>query len=60
MLLAERWPDRDPSTLSIAARTVVPLVQVPPRGLWGGRGQPTVTSLEALARPPGGDRAFDR
>ena len=30
----------------------MPLVQVPPRGLWGGRGQPTVTSLEAwLGRP---------
>jgi hypothetical protein len=45
--LAERWPDHDPQVLAIAARSGVPLVQVPPRGLWGGRGQPTVTSLEA-------------
>jgi Winged helix DNA-binding domain len=59
-MLAERWPDRDPSTLSIAARTVVPLVQVPPRGLWGGRGQPTVTSLEGwLDRPAATDPSID-
>jgi hypothetical protein len=45
--LGERWPDHDPGVLQIAARTAVPLVQVPPRGLWGGRGQPTVTTLEA-------------
>src|SRR6185295_1911658 len=34
--LGERWPDHDGQVLSIAARTAVPLVQVPPRGLWGG------------------------
>ena len=50
--LLERWPSHDAQVLAIAARTAVPLVQVPPRGLWGGRGQPTVTSLEAwLGRP---------
>jgi Winged helix DNA-binding domain len=51
-LLAERWPERDASTLSIAARTVVPLVQVPPRGLWGGRGRPTVTDIETWLGHP--------
>ena len=51
-LLAERWPGRDPSVLSIAARTLVPLVQIPPRGLWGGSGQPTLANLETwLGRP---------
>jgi hypothetical protein len=50
--LGERWPGHDSQVLQIAARTAVPLVQIPPRGLWGGRGQPTVTSLEVwLGRP---------
>jgi len=33
-LLAERWPGRDPAALGYAARTYLPLVQVPPRGVW--------------------------
>ena len=36
--LAERWPGRDTLRLGIAARQVIPLVQVPPRGLWGRSG----------------------
>jgi hypothetical protein len=45
-LLAARWPGRERGALANAARTHVPLVQVPPRGLWGGRGAPTLASLE--------------
>ena len=45
--LRERWPDRDPTALVWAVRDLLPLVQVPPRGLWGVGGLTTLTSAEA-------------
>lgn len=36
--LAEEFPERDPAALAQAIRAWVPLVQVPPRGLWGQSG----------------------
>jgi hypothetical protein len=45
-LLAPRWPDVDPELLGHAAVHLTPLVQIPPRGLWEGRGQATWSPTE--------------
>lgn len=45
--LAERWPDADPSALGNMVRNLVPLVQVPPRGVWGEGGPAAHTTAEA-------------
>ncbi len=59
--LAERWPDRAPLPLAQTARALLPLVQVPPRGLWGRGGQARhVTAESWLGRPVGPDAAPDR
>ena len=40
-LLADRWPDTEPTLLGHAVVHHLPLVQVPPRGLWLQSGQAT-------------------
>lgn len=45
--LARRWPAHHPGTLAHIVRAHVPLVQIPPRGLWGGSGIAAHTSVEA-------------
>ena len=50
-LLEERWPDDDSDAMS-AIGYLLPVVQVPPRGVWGQSGQATWTTAESwLGRP---------
>jgi len=58
--LGEQWPDRDPVSLAYAVRYLVPLVQIPPRGLWRRSGQPTWRSLASwLGREVGSNANAD-
>jgi winged helix DNA-binding protein len=59
-LLSARWPDRDRAALVNALRNLLPLIQVPPRGIWGAGGQATSTTAESwLGRPLDTDPAPD-
>jgi hypothetical protein len=51
-VLRERWPDRDGGSMGNVIRNLVPLVQVPPRGLWRRSGTATHTTVDAWLRRP--------
>jgi hypothetical protein len=59
-LLAPDWPGHAPTALAQGIRALVPLVQVPPRAVWGSAGQARHTSAEAwLGRPLDSSPAMD-
>ncbi|MHC0430608.1 winged helix DNA-binding domain-containing protein [Streptomyces sp. O3] len=45
-VLTPHWPEADPQALGVAARCLLPLVQVTPRGLWRRSGQVALTTLD--------------
>ena len=58
--LAQQWPDTPPGSLAEAARSLLPLVQVPPRALWQHSGQVRLTTATAwLGKPRGKPLTID-
>jgi DNA glycosylase AlkZ-like len=53
--LAKRWPDSPPADLAQGVRALVPLVQVPPRAVWGKAGLSRHTSAESWLGVPAGE-----
>lgn len=59
-LLLQRWPDRDRQAMLNVVRSALPLVQLPPRAVWGRSGQTTVTTAQHwLDRPLCTDSTLD-
>jgi hypothetical protein len=50
--LSVQWPSYNQEALGAAIRNSVPLVQVPPRGLWGISGQVLLTPIETWLNQP--------
>lgn len=58
--LEERFPDHDPAAMAQAARFLLPLVQVTPRGTWGASHQATWALAEQwLERPVPGEASME-
>src|SRR5262245_1211071 len=58
-LLAERWPGRDPDSLAYTVSYLEPIVQIPPRGVWGTSGAPRWASVERWVGEPLGSPAVE-
>ena len=50
--LASRFPSAHAAALAYACRCLLPLVQVPPRGVWGKTAQVTTTTVESWLGKP--------
>ncbi|MEV8372537.1 winged helix DNA-binding domain-containing protein [Kribbella sp. NPDC056861] len=50
--LAPLWPDRDAPSLAHAVRCLLPTIQIPPRGIWGKGGNPTMTTADLWLNTP--------
>ena len=50
--LEQRWPERDGASMAQGLRNLLPLVQLPPRGIWGVGGVPTLTTAESWIGAP--------
>lgn len=59
-LLESTWPEADPNSLAYAGSALLPVVQIPPRGIWGETGQATFALAEDwLGTPVACDPASD-
>jgi hypothetical protein len=63
--LAGQWPGRDPVSLAYAVTYLLPVAQIPPRGIWGARGPARWTATESwsgrrLDEHPGPGQLFTR
>lgn len=56
--LGQRWPQHDSAALAHAVRSLTPLVQVTPRGLWGKSGPLAHTTAENWLGTAGSDAGF--
>lgn len=50
--LAPLWPDRDAPSLAHAVRCLLPTIQIPPRGVWGKSGNPTMSTADLWLGTP--------
>jgi hypothetical protein len=59
-VLAERFPKLPTAAITYACRNYIPLVQIPPRGVWGKKLQVTSTPLDSwLGQPLRTDATID-
>jgi hypothetical protein len=59
-LLGARWPERDPAALAYAVRGLLPVVHIPPRGIWGESGPVALSTVETwIGRGVESDREPD-